>query len=108
VNVSKKTLEDILIEIPTGELNLKGLDIGPKHRRRIPDRSRFDYRETWGMDWSETLCRFVSKHQIIDRENNRYFELVVDDESGEILIWCQERLSDHKNHGSAKKSSGSP
>ena len=89
--------------MPSGELNLKGYDIGPKHQRRIPDKSKFDYREIWGKDWSETLGRFVSKHQIIDRKGDRYFEIVVDDESGEILRSCEESLRDHSGHGSAKK-----
>ena len=100
--MSEKTLEDILIEVPTGELGLEGYDIGPKHRRRIPDKSKFEYREIWGKDWSETLGRFVSKHQIIDRKGNRYFEIVVDDETGEILNSCTEPLSKHTGHGAAK------
>ena len=98
-----KSLEDILIEVPAGRLNLTGYDIGPKHRRQIPDKSKFEYRETWGKDWSDDLGRFVSKHQLIDRKGNAYIELVVDDETGEILKWCSEPLSDHTGHGSAKK-----
>jgi hypothetical protein len=101
--MSEKSLQDILIEVPTGELSLTGYDIGPKHQRRLPDKSNFDYREISGKDWSETLGRFVSKHQIIDRKKDRYFELVVDDETGEILNSCEEHLSCHTNHGSAKK-----
>ena len=101
--MSEKSLEDILIEVPSGELSLIGYDIGPKHRRRIPNKANFEYEEIEGKDWSHSLGRFVSKHRIIDRKGNRYIELVVDDESGEILKSCQEPLSDHTDHGSAKK-----
>ena len=101
--MSEKTLEDILIEVPGGKLCLNGYDIGPRHRRRIPDRSRFEYREIWGKDWSDKLGRFVSKHQIIDRNHDRYFELVIDDETGKILNSCEESLTEHTNHGAARK-----
>lgn len=101
--MSENSLQDILIEIPTGKLSLTGYDIGPKHRRRIPDKSKFEYREISGKEWSESLGRFVSKHQIIDRKGNRYFELVVDDKTGEILNSYDEPLSDHTNHGSARE-----
>jgi len=101
--LSEKTIQAILIEVPTGSLSLQGYDIGPKHRRRVPDKAKFEYREISGKEWSVTLGRFVSKHQIIDRPGNRYFELVVDDETGEILNSCDEPLSDHEGHGSARR-----
>jgi hypothetical protein len=39
---------------------------------------------------------------VIDRDNNRYFEMVTDYESGEIIHHCEEPLSEHQGHGSAK------
>lgn len=101
--MNDKSLEDILIDVPTGKLSLTGYDIGPKHRRRLPNKANFDVEEIEGKEWSHSLDRFVSKHRIIDKIGNRYFELVVDDESGEILMSCDEPLSDHSDHGSAKK-----
>ena len=102
--MSDKSLEDILIEIPTGRLSLLGYDIGPMHRRRMPNKANFDFEEIEGREWSHALEQFVSKHRIIDKTGNRYFELVVDDESGEILMSCDEPLSDHTDRGSAKNS----
>ena len=101
--MSDRTLEGILIEVPTGKLNLTGYDIGPKNRRRVPNKANFEYEEIAGKEWSYSLARFVSKHRIIDKMGNRYFELVVDDKSGKILRSCQEPLSDHSNHGSARE-----
>ncbi len=42
------------------------------------------------------------KKRIIDRENNWYEEVVVDEETGEVVHENSEPLSDHKGHGSAK------
>lgn len=47
--------------------------------------------------------RFVDKIRKIDRENDLYFERVIDPETGEIIHECSERLSEHFGHGSAKK-----
>lgn len=41
--------------------------------------------------------------RIIDRENDKYYEVVKDPETGEILHECQEPLSKHRGHGAAKR-----
>lgn len=46
--------------------------------------------------------KWVQKDRIIDREKNKYFELVKDPETGEIIHKCEEPLSHHFGHGSAK------
>lgn len=56
-----------------------------------------------GVDYSKTLEKFVNKDRIIDRENDRYYEKVKDPDTGEVLHECQEKLSEHIGHGSAKK-----
>ncbi len=38
----------------------------------------------------------------IDRKNDKYREVVIDKETGEIIHSCEEPLSQHKGHGSAK------
>jgi Zn ribbon nucleic-acid-binding protein len=48
--------------------------------------------------------KWVDKTRIIDRENNEYTEIVKYKETGEIIHECKEPLTDHFNHGSAKKS----
>lgn len=46
---------------------------------------------------------WVDKTRIIDRENDQYIEIVKDKKTNEIIHECIEPLSDHINHGSAKK-----
>jgi hypothetical protein len=49
------------------------------------------------------INKIVNRIRIIDRENDRYKEVVSQYEDGEIIHECDEKLSDHKGHGSAKK-----
>lgn len=42
----------------------------------------------------------------IDREHDTYDEKVVDEETGQVLRECHERLSDHRGHGDAKRKIG--
>lgn len=41
-------------------------------------------------------------HRIIDRENDWYFEHI-EDEHGTVVRHCEEPLTQHRGHGSAKK-----
>ena len=41
-------------------------------------------------------------NRTIDRENDHYYEVVTDPETGEILHECKEPLSEHRGHGAAK------
>jgi hypothetical protein len=38
-----------------------------------------------------------------DKRNDHYFERVVHSQTGEVLHLCDERLTEHRGHGSAKK-----
>ena len=49
-----------------------------------------------------TESGFVHKIRIIDKINNNYYEHVAD-ENGTEIHHCQEKLSKHIEHGSAKK-----
>ncbi len=42
------------------------------------------------------------REMYIDREKNQYKEIVKDKTTGEIIHKCEEPLSEHKGHGSAK------
>ncbi len=48
-------------------------------------------------------AKLVKHVRVIDRENDRYKELVLDAETGEIIHNCEEPLSEHIGHGKAKK-----
>lgn len=44
----------------------------------------------------------VFVERTIDKSHNIYKERVIDPESGEVIHRCEEPLSSHQNHGSAK------
>lgn len=52
--------------------------------------------------YSHRLGKNVLREQIIDRDNDRYFEKVTDYETGEIIHHNEEPLSEHIGHGTAK------
>lgn len=56
-----------------------------------------------GSDWYRKFQKFMQKARIIDRRSDNYFELVKDPDTGEVIHCCSEPLSQHRNHGSARK-----
>ena len=44
--------------------------------------------------------------RVINRAKNWYKELITDPETGEVVRHCEEPLTDHRDHGSARKNSG--
>ena len=54
--------------------------------------------------YSFVKAKTVLREQIIDRDVDRYFERVTDYETGEVIHECDEALTKHRGHGSAKKS----
>ncbi len=46
--------------------------------------------------------KWYHREMYIDRENNYYREIVKDKTTGEIIHKCEEPLSKHRGHGSAK------
>ena len=46
--------------------------------------------------------KLVKRALRIDRDNDKYSESVVDPETNEIIHECNEPLSEHRGHGSAK------
>jgi hypothetical protein len=50
------------------------------------------------------LTRLVKVERSIDRLEDRYSERVTDVDTGEVIRQCDEPLSAHQGHGSAKKS----
>jgi hypothetical protein len=55
-----------------------------------------------GSERSVRSGRWVTKNRLIDRERDWYEELVVDEETGEVVHESREPLSDHTDHGSAR------
>ena len=46
--------------------------------------------------------RWHQRTMVVDRENDRYREVIVDAETGEAVHRCEEPLSQHQGHGGAK------
>jgi hypothetical protein len=68
-----------------------------------PDRKK-PYVETQSGDqMAGSTGRWMEKFRRIDRDDDQYDEVVVDQESGEIVHECHEPLSEHCGHRSAKK-----
>ena len=57
-------------------------------------------------DYSRNLEKVVQRERGIDRDNDRYFEKITDYESGKVIHYCEEPLSQHQGHGNAKNSKG--
>ena len=56
-----------------------------------------------GEDLHRETGKLNNIERTFDRENNLYSETITDTDTGRIIHQCQEPLSEHKNHGSAKK-----
>lgn len=52
--------------------------------------------------YSHSLGKNVLHERVIDRDNDRYVEKVTDFETGEVIHYKEEPLSEHRGHGSAK------
>ncbi len=58
-----------------------------------------------GYEYSHSHQKIVAKRWLIDRQNNLYKETITDVETGYLIHTCEEALTDHKGHGSAKQNS---
>jgi hypothetical protein len=53
-------------------------------------------------EYSYSKGKIVHKYRLIDRDNDKYAEKVSDYQSGEIIHQCEEPLTEHFGHRSAK------
>jgi hypothetical protein len=56
-----------------------------------------------GDDLHRASGHWMRKVRIVNRKEDLYFEEIVHPETGEIVRRCEEPLSQHRGHGSAKK-----
>jgi len=68
--------------------------------RRSDEKLRRDF--FTGAELQRSTGKFVQKDRIIDKDRDHYFEKVVDPKTGEVIHLCEEPLSQHWGHGSAK------
>jgi hypothetical protein len=56
-----------------------------------------------GDDLHRKSGKWMKKERLIDREKDHYKEVVTDPQTGQVIHHCDEPLSKHTGHGSAKK-----
>jgi hypothetical protein len=56
-----------------------------------------------GDDLHRNTGKWMQLQRIIDRAKNWYKEVVTDPETGKVVHRCEEPLSEHRGHGSAKR-----
>jgi DNA-directed RNA polymerase subunit RPC12/RpoP len=52
--------------------------------------------------WSRRYNKWMERLKVEDRRHDRYTEVVRDPDTGEITHECEEPLSEHQGHGSAR------
>lgn len=72
-------------------------------KSKAPGQKKAGFEARIGSSHSRGLGKLVDHHRLIDREHDRYYERVLDYESGEVIHETNEPLSEHRNHGTAKK-----
>ncbi len=77
-------------------------EIRTKSKRRLLGKDKVIREEKIGDDYHKKSKKWNFLHRIIDRLNDRYYELITDGETGDILKKTDEKLSQHQGHGSAK------
>ncbi len=56
-----------------------------------------------GDAFNRRLGKYVKHERVIDREKNWYKERVTDPDTGQVLHECEEPLTEHRGHGSARR-----
>ena len=87
------------------------LEFLPNNSTRVKQKDRYHKsdkklrREHFtGMEENESGALMV-KERLIDKDADIYYEYVKNPTTGEVVRHCHEKLTDHKNRGSAKKAS---
>jgi hypothetical protein len=73
-----------------------------KGKSKVPGVNKPRKEFIYGDEQYKKENKMVDKTRIIDRENDHYYEKVVDKETKEVIHLCDEPLSKHFGHGSAK------
>lgn len=71
-------------------------------KEKMPGKKKPTKESMYSDDKSKATNKWMHKKRIIDRENDRYLEIVSDPHTGEVIHLCEEKLSEHTEHGSAK------
>ena len=97
----KVFVRGVVAETKVGRVASKGISRGPKRGR-----GKYEYEILKGDEFNSE-GRIMQKERIVDHQNDRYMETVIDAETGEIVRKIDEPLSKHVGRGSAR-SKGKP
>ena len=84
------------------ELNIKEQSISHIKDPKQTGKRKIRYERLSGDDFYKKSGRWNKQERIIDRENDRYMKKIIDSETGDVRRHCDETLSKHQGHGSAK------
>ncbi len=73
-----------------------------KKKDKLVGKRRAVSEQIAGDDFHRKTQKWTHKERIIDRRKNKYMEIVIDSETGEVIHHCEEPLDQHVGHGSAK------
>lgn len=76
-------------------------------KKMRPGNKRFHEKIKAGDDFHHKSGQWNRLERIIDRDNNRYFEHIEDDE-GNVIRHIEEPLTEHRGHGDAKRVKSQP
>lgn len=71
-------------------------------KTKVPGQKKPAREFIYGVDYSKTEKQYMEKERIIDRENDNYHEKITDPNTGKVIHECNEPLTKHFGHGSAK------
>lgn len=74
-----------------------------KYKARTPGVKKPFAEGLSGTELFRNMSKWIRKTRVIDRREDRYSEQITDIETGETIHCCDEPLSEHKGHGSARK-----
>lgn len=83
--------------VPREKLRLKA-----KHTKKKKEKERPYCEIVTGDDLQRSTGIWMRIERIIDRIRDKYREIVTEPKTGKIVHHCEEPLSDHQQHGSAK------
>lgn len=81
------------------------ISTGMRMKGREPGRKEPFFEARAEPSRSVKLGRDVHLERVVDRRNDKYTETITDPVTGEVIHHCDEPLSEHRGHGSAKKKS---
>lgn len=69
----------------------------------LPSKKKLRKEIQAGADLYRKTGEYLDKYRLIDKDNDRYVEIVKDLSTGKVTYHCNEPLSAHTGHGSARK-----